>query len=636
MRKSFAIFVAVFVFGPVSEMLGASANTPPTISILSPINGATYRSTGEITILALADDIDGRVRSIEFFANETSLGEIRRETLSSLLFDLVRFSWKSPPPGTHTLIAQATDDTGASTKSKPVKITVTGGTNLSASIVITSPAGGQTFSPARPIPIAAIARDPKSYINRVEFFANEDRIGVSEILFIRAPDPGEVIFHSFEWTGARSGNYKLTVRGKDLQGADVTSAPVEITIREIEAKPFVESRLPSGYSPGVEFTVELTATPPEATSVYAVEERIPEGWTSVREISADGVFDSLNRAVKFGPYFDGKPRLLRYRVTPPAGSRGEKTFSGRASADGVGSSIVGASQIGSALFHPADSGPADFVMTLNEITAYGLAWKMGTRWPIDPNPIPMDYVTKAGALWRGGEKYYFDSTAGPAPKWWINAIPRNTEPLGKLNVSITEPLQTDRNRSFIRRDLNTFESAENTIQVGVRVDPSDQTLAQAVEERIPEGVAVSLISHDGVFDQASRHLRWGPFLDNQTRILTYQAAIPSESRPSLSFDGAGSFDGISIPITGLNDRDPENTWIGLNLESVRITNAGSVEITGRGEIGQTYVLEATETFLAWIELTRLTSSETTIQFRDENNGMMRQRFYRIRRVPADE
>ncbi|NJL59432.1 MAG: hypothetical protein HC887_07090 [Desulfobacteraceae bacterium] len=72
--------------------------------------------------------------------------------------------------------------------------------------------------------------------------------------------------------------------------------------------------------------------------------------------------------------------------------------------------------------HPADINPNNFTLTIGELTAYGLAWKNGTNWTIPPNPIPVAYVTRAGALWQGGETYRFDSTAGAAPMCWVNTL----------------------------------------------------------------------------------------------------------------------------------------------------------------------------------------------------------------------
>jgi hypothetical protein len=66
--------------------------------------------------------------------------------------------------------------------------------------------------------------------------------------------------------------------------------------------------------------------------------------------------------------------------------------------------------------HPADS-DMNFRMTIVEITAYGSAWRTGTPWPTGPNPIPIDFVTQAGFLWRQGETYR--DAGGTQPGNWV-------------------------------------------------------------------------------------------------------------------------------------------------------------------------------------------------------------------------
>jgi len=60
-------------------------------------------------------------------------------------------------------------------------------------------------------------------------------------------------------------------------------------------------------------------------------------------------------------------------------------------------------------FHPADTNH-DWRITGHEFDAYNNAWRNKEKWPEDPNPIPMDYVTRAGYLVSSGQKYKYDET----------------------------------------------------------------------------------------------------------------------------------------------------------------------------------------------------------------------------------
>ena len=98
------------------------------------------------------------------------------------------------------------------------------------SVAIIHPPDGANFRAGATIPIQAVAIDLESYISRVEFWDGEHRIGVSEIWFIRAPDPGTPIQHSFEWHGAAAGPHILTARVIRPDGTILGSRPVKVTV----------------------------------------------------------------------------------------------------------------------------------------------------------------------------------------------------------------------------------------------------------------------------------------------------------------------------------------------------------------------------------------------------------------------
>ena len=86
-------------------------NTPPTVSLISPTNGAVFFGPS-IILSALAADSDGVVRRVEFFQGDTKLGEVSEAPYN--------FTWSNAPPGNQRLTAIATDDRGASSSSAPV------------------------------------------------------------------------------------------------------------------------------------------------------------------------------------------------------------------------------------------------------------------------------------------------------------------------------------------------------------------------------------------------------------------------------------------------------------------------------------------------------------------------------------
>ena len=142
-----------------------------------------------------------------------------------------------------------------------------------ATLVIDSPKDGATFVAPAHIPITATAVDPKGYISRVEFFANEKSIGVSEIVFVRAPDPGTPIKHTLDWNNVPAGKYTIVAKAKDSAGAVVTSAPVTVTVTAATASvASLQSLTPA-------LTVTFQAEPGRVYRIQASSDL--ENWTDL-------------------------------------------------------------------------------------------------------------------------------------------------------------------------------------------------------------------------------------------------------------------------------------------------------------------------------------------------------------------
>jgi len=69
--------------------------------------------------------------------------------------------------------------------------------------------------------------------------------------------------------------------------------------------------------------------------------RIPPSEWIISDINEDGGWEPINKKVKWGPFFENTSRVLAYKTTPPGGTVGIKTFSGKGSFDGTGIAIGG-------------------------------------------------------------------------------------------------------------------------------------------------------------------------------------------------------------------------------------------------------------------------------------------------------
>jgi GH18 family chitinase/chitodextrinase len=113
---------AVSTSATVSVTVGGTppANTPPTVSLTSPANGATATAPATITISANAADANGTVSSVAFYNGATLLSTDTSAPYS--------YSWTGVAAGTYSITAKATDNAGAVTTSAAVSVTVTGTT----------------------------------------------------------------------------------------------------------------------------------------------------------------------------------------------------------------------------------------------------------------------------------------------------------------------------------------------------------------------------------------------------------------------------------------------------------------------------------------------------------------------------
>ena len=384
-------------------------NQPPLVSIIRPTNNTVLINPTNLVIAVEAIDKETYVAKLEFIQDGVSLGTIAQNSASKS--NIYEFRWSNPPVGTHLVTVKATDSQGLSSTSSSVKVIIK---SSAATLAIVNPQTGAKYPAPANIAIDASAVDPAGAITKVTFYSGDKEIGVSQVMFIRQPEPGTLVKHAFTWTNVAIGTYSLTVKGYDTAGKQVVSPAVSISVTGVVARVVAERILPETYNPGTTLMVKTKITIPPTTSytVYAVEEKPPTNW-AVKEISDNGVWDAVSGKVKWGPFFEGSTRILSYAVTPPTNSTGIKEFTGMISLDGVSTTIGGAKTIKKLvlLYHPADKSPADWNISLDELTSYIFLWKK-------EKTIPQSYVTQAELIWRksGLYKYLTDGTV--PPKCW--------------------------------------------------------------------------------------------------------------------------------------------------------------------------------------------------------------------------
>ena len=214
-------------------------NLPPTVTLVTPLNGATFMAPANITLTALAVDPEGRLANVKFYANDALIGSTSTVPQT--------FTWSSVAAGSYTLKAVATDADGGTTTSAPVSITVQGASNEPPTVALTAPANGATFTAPATITVTASASDPENRLARVDFYRGSTQLGSA------TASP-----YAFTWSAVAAGSYTLTAVATDADGGTTTSAPVSVTVQAPPNQPpTVALTAPAN---GATFTAPATIT----------------------------------------------------------------------------------------------------------------------------------------------------------------------------------------------------------------------------------------------------------------------------------------------------------------------------------------------------------------------------------------
>jgi len=178
-----------------------------SLTITSPANSANFGLGEPISIEAQVSDGLSSVNVVEFYADTEKLGEDNTAPYS--------FLWVGAGAGTHILAVRALFADGNTMQSNPVTISVT----PIPLPVITSPASNQNFTLGDSIVIVVQAAPGASGIDKVEFYADTEKLGED------ATSP-----YSFTWHGAAAGAHTLAARAVFIDQSSLQSNPVGINV----------------------------------------------------------------------------------------------------------------------------------------------------------------------------------------------------------------------------------------------------------------------------------------------------------------------------------------------------------------------------------------------------------------------
>lgn len=240
-----------------------AANLVPRVALAQPLNGAEFANPASITLVADASDPDGTIDHVEFLVNGTEVGRATNPPYS--------FVWNAPPIGSHEITARAVDATGGA-RTSPVSVIIVKSENEPPVVALTSPSGGSTFLPQETVRLLAEAGDIDGEITRVEFWADDQRLGESTAM------PYE-----WNWASPPVGTHTLRAIAFDNGGESTTSAGVTIHTQPVE--------LDLSFDPpanGAPETVKLRLVVP-ASRNYVIEWSTDlENWTPIYNGTGSG------------------------------------------------------------------------------------------------------------------------------------------------------------------------------------------------------------------------------------------------------------------------------------------------------------------------------------------------------------
>lgn len=228
-----------------------SCNQPPSISITSPANNASFTAAATVTINASASDPDGSVSKVDFYNGTTLLGSDASAPYS--------YTWTNVSAGSYIITAKVTDNGGAVTTSTFTNILVNPGVNKSPLVSISSPLNNTVLSAPANITITATASDEDGTVSKVEFYNGASLLGSD------ASSP-----YSFAWNNVAAGTYTFTAKATDNSGAVTTSATITVIVN---AAPEISITFPANnmsFDAPATIFITVSATDPDG-SISKVE-----------------------------------------------------------------------------------------------------------------------------------------------------------------------------------------------------------------------------------------------------------------------------------------------------------------------------------------------------------------------------
>ncbi len=185
----------------------ASAGRPPVVAVTIPAAQGEIPMTDTIGLAASVVEGDEPVEKVEWWVDGIPVATATR-------FPYVA-DWASPTQGTHSVTVRATDRLGVTTDSSAVPFSVT----APVLVTLSSPPDGSTAVVEDSIPLRVRMAAGAPTITEVAYYD-----GASQIATLNAAP------FDWDWTTAGEGTHEITARARSVQGQQLISPGVRITV----------------------------------------------------------------------------------------------------------------------------------------------------------------------------------------------------------------------------------------------------------------------------------------------------------------------------------------------------------------------------------------------------------------------
>lgn len=195
-----------------STQISVISDTPPSVGITAPAEGAVSTAPGSFTLTADAASSMSTIARVEFYNGATLIGTATGAPYT--------YTWSNVPAGSYTITAKATDGYGITNTSAAINVV----SNATPTVSLTGPAANAVSVAPGNFTLTAEATDSDGTIAKVEFYAGNGTTNTGILIGTATAAP-----YSVDWSNVPAGSYSLTAKATDNHGAATTSAAVAVT-----------------------------------------------------------------------------------------------------------------------------------------------------------------------------------------------------------------------------------------------------------------------------------------------------------------------------------------------------------------------------------------------------------------------